>query len=448
MSNNIYIMNYYSPQLVDHNLITTGFKNLWFLSRSYLNEKKYKLEKDEYMLKNMTDIDIVNNILNDPKQVIHKFDSNNYLTHNKFPYNLPSDSKHYLYWTFSNKTHNDILNDLLTINFINNDVDYMIWTNTNNWRSIITINHYHIIIRKKTSNPINYIKSKQVLQKMIIVARHGPREPILLLPKLKPFNDSGYSDASDINAQLTIHGKKYCNNFGKYIRSIYDTYIDFKQDNTILLSSGLDRTRDSAVEFYNGLFNDISELSVDCLTNKELLGDINISDPVAKLEYITYDNEMKLDVDPDRLNKLNEQIFDVFGYKIQYPKDYFKVSSTIDVYKAHNKELPHNLTDELINNIKDMATEYYYKLFYETKFTNYFCKKLMGLIIKILNNPNINFAYLSTHDVVVYPLAMLLYKEKLKLPDFCSNVRFEMWTNEIRIYYDDNLIYHDFLINN
>ena len=110
-------MNYYSPQIVDQKLLTIGFENLWFLSRSYINEQKYKSEKHKHKLQNMNDMDIVNNIVNDPIQLIHKFDSKNYLTHNKFPYNLPSDSVHYLYWTLLDKSHHEILNDLQKINF-------------------------------------------------------------------------------------------------------------------------------------------------------------------------------------------------------------------------------------------------------------------------------------------------------------------------------------------
>jgi hypothetical protein len=54
----------------------------------------------------------------------------------------------------------------------------------------------------------------------------------------------------------------------------------------------------------------------------------------------------------------------------------------------------------------------------------------------------INFAYLSTHDVVVYPLALRFTKNIIKLPEFCSSVRIEIYDNETRIYYDDNLLKH------
>jgi len=75
-----------------------------------------------------------------------------------------------------------------------------------------------------------------------------------------------------------------------------------------------------------------------------------------------------------------------------------------------------------------------------------FTMPLFELIGLISSNDNIKFAYLSTHDVVIFSLVMRLTrifnkgKELIKIPDFCSYVIYEMYDDHTKVFYDDKLI--------
>ena len=69
-----------------------------------------------------------------------------------------------------------------------------------------------------------------MLKKVIIVARHGPREPIFILPKLKKFHEGKHAD-STASAQLTDKGRNYCKMFGEKMRRIYSNKLELSKKN-------------------------------------------------------------------------------------------------------------------------------------------------------------------------------------------------------------------------
>jgi hypothetical protein len=378
-----------------------------------------------------------------PLQLIQKFDDNNYLTINSYPYSKPNLCAQYIYWTLNFNTHSDVLNNLFKYNILNSNSDYIIWCNSPKSQSIKTIKHYHIICRD-INKPIQIEKpiKQYSLKKIVIVARHGPREPVLHLPKLDKFNPENTADDLHIDknitgAQLTKHGVEFCTNFGKYIRKLFGPYFNFDISKSTFKSSCIDRTINSAICFAQGMFGiPVNKDFVECINS--LYGDIQLNDE-QKIQYKKIHDLMIL----SNANKeLDTKIKNIFGYDISNPKDYFNVLSTLYVYKEHDLNIPQEFTPDDMYILEQVVTEYYYKLFSETEFKYIFTNALLKHIEQIIDNPNINFAYLSTHDVVVYPLALRFTKNIIKLPEFCSSVRIEIYDNETRIYYDDNLLKH------
>jgi len=421
---------YYIPHLIDHECLIDGL-TLYSLDRSYINKNKFnKLNKLNKTT--LSDFEIFNNIINDDKILIKKFDNNNYLTYNKWKYENPLLCSHYIFWTLNNNTHNDVLKKLIKLNIITQNTEYMIWMNSKNQRSIKSINHYQIIVRPKIFN----IKERK-LRKIIIVARHGPREPIDQLNKLDTFRYmiSNKNDPNSIvNAKLTKKGIKYCFNFGKYIKQIYGAYFDFNIKKTLNISTDVNRTIESVKNFMYGLFDKNIHNKIEL--SDDLIGYITMNKKDRK-EYEKYHKNMIL---INRSDSFDSKIFNILGYTISDVRDYFRIYSTLEVYKFHNQSITDNWTKELDKQLKKCAREYYYKLFYKTKFCNVFTDILLKKINKIINNKKINFAYLSTHDITIYPLAIRIAKEEVDIPYFCSSVRFEIWDSEIRIYYDGTLI--------
>lgn len=398
---NKYSMNYFSPQIKFKDFISNGFGDLWFIARSPYKRASFR------------------------EHIIRKLDDYNYLAVTKYPYNLPKNSLQFMLHTLNNLSVDDVIKMMRLINIITDNDDFMIWHDEQT---------YYIIVRPKVISK-NLLS---VLHKMIIIARHGPREPILCLPKLRSFHENDASfDNRVMDAQLTPYGIEYCYKFGKYIRNLFDKYIQFDQKTTVLYSSKVNRTKESAINFYKGLFHDKAFDDKQC----------NISDTLVNLSKLLDEKLKKLyDEFHDKLtlNSVNEEITsnieNILGYKINKISDYYSVFSTVDLYVDHDINLPDNWSYEMMIQLREIAIEYYYKLFNKTIFCDVFTEDLFDLINQLLNNENINFAYLSTHDVILYPLAFKINGYKVKLPEFCSSVRYELWSSGLRIYYDDLLI--------
>lgn len=409
-------MNYNSVLINDKNNINSGFDGIWFFNRSYIISLKYSIYINDKHSQS------INEYIT--KEFVYKFDNNNILTLNKFPYSIPKNSSHYVFWTFNDASHIDVFNSLNKIKFLDN-MEYIIWINPIKDRSIKHIKHFHIIIRPKLI--IKKISSK--LNKLIILARHGPREPMIFPPNFKTFNKLNKSKQE---AQLTKQGQQYCINLGKHIFNLFSQYFEFNQNKTCILSSDFDRTRDSAKYIYYGIFNKI--LNKKDIIIKDILNDIKISNNP------TFENILdNIHLETTSI-ELDEQIFNITGYKIKTVNDYLALYNTVEIYKEHNIELPLNLTEDLIDKLKIVANEYYYKLLNNSTFCNKYSSQILKLIIDILSNNDINFIYMSSHDFKIYSFGYMFAKEILKLVYFCSSIRIEIWTYDIRIYNDDILL--------
>ena len=449
-------MRYFSPKLEDPNHIYNGFPNHIFLSRTYTVSKQYKKYKKTLNDNNISEHDQIKNFLSDPNNLIANINNNIYISKNIYPYKKPLGVEQYLLWVFDtnldNINHLNVYNIMQTHNIIKSDSEYIIWINKPKQRSIKTIKHFHILVRPGTIRHLtikpltirpltnNSIRNNSRLKQLIIIARHGPREPISYLPNLKPFNNIDYYNPK---AKLTDQGREYCKYFGSYMKKFYS---EFNISNTKIkfYSSDYSRTIESAQYFSIGFF-------------KNYIPNITITDDLAGIlkrkqtiqpAYYNYHNDIILETQSDTMDQM---IFDILGYKITNTRDYFDIDSTLDVYRFHNPNIMDNLIsnkldksdlEKLESYLKEISAEYYYKLFYQTKFTNAFTDPLLNLIKEIISNPDIDFAYLSTHDVVLYPLALRLAKEQIRVPQYCSNLRFEIYDDEILAYYDDLLILH------
>lgn len=477
-------VTYYIPQIEDPNYLSSGLDLLYAINRSFNQKANIKSNKKNIMVKftqpvcyesvekkfisdktSITDSYIFNSIISNDKILVKKFDDNNYLTINQWPYESPLLCTHLVFWTLNNLTHNDVLMLLINLNIINDSTEYIIWLNSSKAQSIKTIKHYQILIRPKIFNHIqNNQITKRKLRKMIIVARHGPREPIHHLSKLTDFKYSiskKNNPNSVTDAQLTKQGSAYCYNFGTYIKQLYGEYFDFSFDKTAIISTNVDRTINSANQFIQGMFfakDSFSEEPVALghytkkpfseeqdfdskIRNKielsnDLIGDITMSLEDKK----EYEDYHKLIVLQNRSDEFDKQIYNILGHEIKGPKDYFNIHSTLQVYNFHKEPIPIEWTEELNDQLNKCAQEYYYKLFNGTKFCSLFTDLVLEKIKTLISNNEINFAYLSTHDVTIYPLALRIAKEEVELPYYCSSVRYELWDQELRVYYDDVLI--------
>jgi hypothetical protein len=142
----------------------------------------------------------------------------------------------------------------------------------------------------------------------------------------------------------------------------------------------------------------------------------------------------------------------VLGFDVKSCNHYFDILSSIKCYQYEGIELPKELEKCMINEIEYNAIIYYNNLFSNSDLLKTFVEPLFDLIVNIVNNENIKFAYLSTHDVILFSLAFRLSqifnknRDLIKIPEFCSYVVYEIYTNHTKVYYDDKLIV-DFKFN-
>lgn len=252
--------------------------------------------------------------------------------------------------------------------------------------------------------------------KTIIVARHGPREPITKYPKLLKFSKRD-NNKENHDAKLTKLGIKHCVKFGKVIKTIYNKSIQNK-NKIKLISSNYNRTIDSLKYFMIGFDN-----KIDVKTN-----DITID---SRLDY----RLMDIDKPKELVNlnmELNNEILNGFGIKIDNDFDYFELYATLCVYKYHNVKINDHMTLSLYDQIKKVATEYCNKTLRKKSLS----ENIWSLIKEQINDKNTYFVYLSTHDLLLTSLILRFTNEKIQLPEFSSSVIFEVYNDKIKIYYD------------
>ena len=151
---------------------------------------------------------------------------------------------------------------------------------------------------------------------------------------------------------------------------------------------------------------------------------------------------VELDFEDNFLEKFNKKIYNIFGYKIKNNHDYLRIHSVLSIYKVHKYSLPENWTKKY-DSILNIITNIYYNKLFTISLSRLLIKNLIKKIISILKDKNIKFSFLCSHDTIL--MALLRYfqpKKEYFLPDFCSQIRFELWSNNIlRVYYDGSIIY-------
>ena len=454
---NTYIFS--DPKLCTNN----NFENINLGRFCYDNTVYNKYHHSESEIKTVEHIFSINQSNN------FKVDNPNILvTKNEFPYIIPNTN--YDYWIVWNLENSNIQFEQILNYFNLVNKDYILWKNNPLYKSIKYIEHYHIILR----NSIPKLK----LKKLLILQRHGPREPLSIPPK---FISTYWNtiqldiDKAISGAKLTDLGKLYCKFIGELLLDNYSNDFDFSvlnKTNILLGSSNFQRTIDTSVLTLDGL--KLSNLDLD-LNILNFLSSDAIFTPEQKQ---IYNHKMENnDINPDiDFTKLNKKIFDLTGFEIKKFRDYFELASTIKCYEFHNyKILADNEDNSELMKIKydlyNLSTYYYNAV--NDMYNNYFEEnKLIGKtvidnILKLFTDSKYKFILFTSHDNLLMPTVkyliygilnnlitfdnMTINKEfytneilskinYMDFPEFNSSIRFELWEDnfdnkKIRIYY-------------
>ena len=444
------------PKYISHNIEIISIQKNYYSEVLYLLSKLLNNNPESVKIEQFKTSLIRNSICS--------LTDNIYLVKNKYPYEGPCKLQSYVVWCFDRKYTNEYIeNLLLSNNIINKEIhDYIIFQNPVIIKTVKSIEHCHLLIRKK--NNLLIIKNSNILnqefchiKKVVCVVRHGPREPLIFLPKL---DNSYWENKLDYNNQvhaavLTDVGKIYSRLVGEEFFNGYKEFFngykeffngykeffngykksfnfDLNSDSIYIGSSNFKRTKSTTKYFLSCLdfkyeINILDELSLD----KDILE-----------VYLEAEKMVKLDLDDNFLENFNKKIYNIFGYKIKNNHDYLRVQSVLSIYKVHKYPLPQSWTEKY-DTILNIITNIYYNKLFTFSLSKLLVKNLIKKIINILEDKNIRFSFLCSHDTIL--MALLRYfqpKKEYFLPDFCSQIRFELWTNNIlRIYYDGSIIY-------
>jgi hypothetical protein len=425
------------PHITDLKYISHNIE-LISIQKNYYSEILYTISK--LLNNNPEDVKIEQLKKSIIENSIFSLTNNIHLVKNKYPYEGPCKLQSYVVWCFNGKyTNVYIENLLLSNNIINKDIhDYIIFQNPVIIKTIKNIEHCHLLIRKKNNLLLCNILNQQFchIKKIICVVRHGPREPLIFLPKL---DNSYWVNKLDYNNQvhaaiLTEVGKFYSKLAGEEFFNGYKNSFNFNLDcNSIYIgSSNFERTRTTTKHY-------LSCLDLEYKTN--ILDELSLDKDVLEL-YLRLEKSVELPFDNDFLKKFNKKIYDIFGYEITNNHDYLNIHSVLSIYKVHKYLLPKNWTKKY-DTILNIITNMYYNKLFTFNLSKLLVNNLITKIINILEDDNISFSFLCSHDTIV--MALLKYfqpKKEYFIPDFCSQIRFELWSNNcLRIYYDGNIIY-------
>jgi hypothetical protein len=423
------------PKYISHNIEIISIQKNFYSEILYIISKLLDNNPESIKVEQLKKNLIINSIC--------ALTDNIYLVKNKYPYEGPCKLQSYVVWCFNCKYTNEYIeNLLLSNNIINKELhDYIIFQNPVIIKTVKSIEHCHLLIRKK--NNLLIIKNSNILnqqffhiKKIICVVRHGPREPLIFLPKL---DNSYWKNKLNYNNQvhaavLTDVGKIYSKFAGEEFFNGYNKNFNFNLDsnNIYIGSSNFERTK-STTEYF------LSCLDLDYELN--ILDELSLDKDILDL-YLRLEKMVELDLGDKFLEEFNEKIYNIFGYKIKNNHDYLRVHSVLSIYKVHKYPLPQSWTEKY-DTILNIITNIYYNKLFTLSLSKILVKNLINKIINILKDINIRFSFLCSHDTILMALLRNFQpKKEYFLPDFCSQIRFELWSNNVlRVYYDSCIIY-------
>ena len=286
--------------------------------------------------------------------------------------------------------------------------------------------------------------NQKTLKKVIIVARHGPRAPIRQLSKLDQsfWKNLKTTDKNEIAvlAELTEKGRVFCREFGKKIKNDYHNKLNLNSDNVSFYSSKISRTQDSAILVADELCNKKLEIT-DLKFHESISADPDILFKNNKFnEFRKLTTSIEIDKEHHSTSEFLKKFINNHVGEIRTNNHFFDIRGTLECYCFEKIELPKIITSEILEDIEKCALSYYKNLFSHESL-HYVGKNIHNFALHLLKYDPHKLVYLSTHDTIIFPLSQHINSEHLQLPKFCSNVKYELFSDDsIDIYYDDVII--------
>lgn len=294
------------------------------------------------------------------------------------------------------------------------------------------------------------------LAKVIVVMRHGPRTPIRVLEKfeqhmwdeLKCVDDGHYDRYPNENILLTHKGKEYCKQIGKYLKDKYYNILQLDQckneetkDIVKFYSTNVYRTKETGVLIGKELC-DIDLSHDDFLFNPAISSDPKLRlETVSKTELRNIIRSITLDESLTETHEnLKSYINEHIGH-LETANHYFDIRATLECYEFEGFLPSHIITKEINDAIDKCAISYYKNLIKHDTMKQIGIETHEFVIDLIKQDNKTKFTLITTHDTLIFPLSQHINSEYSKIPNFCSNIKYEYYDDgTLMIYYDEQLI--------
>ena len=354
---------------------------------------------------------------------------------NAYPINFGPGLKQYVIWIRNADQNPGIDYVEKYVSGLCSNMDYIVYINKPEFRTIDSILHYHLVI-KNSHDPI-------FLKKLIVFHRHGNREPIYKLPLFENATDSTINIDYDFNSKFLPCGYNSAVEFGSMLKNIYSLDSEFLA-NAVFLTSPFDRCRDTMKGIIDGfgLSLEINIMDADQLKSEIIDSKRKILPPITKLELL-YDDYIDLMTDVENCLSLQNK----YTNNIRTPHD--KITALTYIYDYCSalqcyQDSGININDKISIKSQTLLSHA------NKKVNNILCDMLQQIlssevekIISFAKNFDNSLVMCSTHDSIVFILAKYFAKEngidfEFELADYLSNFRIEEWSNAtIRIYYNN-----------
>ena len=335
---------------------------------------------------------------------------------NNYPFNLGNDLKQYVVWIKDEDPGIDKVSEVVQKQFPN--MDYDIFINSPDIRSIQSICHYHAIIKEPSV--------AAHLSKLLILVRHGNREPILKLGVIEA--KLGGSAGMNHEPLLLPSGHENAIKFGSDIKTIYQLNDEFLSS-VCMVSSPAVRCRQTMEGVVKGL--GISPGITDC--------------PQLRVDNNDYVADLKLD-GLDQYQDLYLDICNALGTDPNpklYPLKLYYIYCSLVCYQDMGIDIKEYITEETWQKLVAAATHTYNGVQHQHQFV--FRSEIESIIDHMLNLDK-KLVIGCTHDTLILMICKYFsHKFNIKfdyeLPHYMSNIRIEEWTdNTRRIYYNNWLL--------
>lgn len=343
---------------------------------------------------------------------IFKSDNDVVLRRNMYPFNLGKNLNQKIVWIKNKDPGIEFIENFIKAKFPNKD--YHIFLNKEDHRSIKSILHYHVILQPKIENSV-------YLKKLIIFHRHSNREPIVKFPIFERILGSD-NFKKNKEANLLPIGHENSKIFGQQIKKVYNLDSNFLT-NVAYFSSPAKRCLQTAENVLLGL--DLKNIPINIET---------------KFRFDVPDN-----VQVDKRLEKYQSILQSFNEKLEFDSknsvlELYQIFSCLSAYKDLGIE-----TTKLLSSVKELILQESASDIYNIcieKLVRSSDEFLIDIIKSIINKEN-NLVICSAHDNLIFCLAKYFQiknevKYGLELPKNLSNIRIEIWSDDVkRIYYDN-----------